>query len=100
MPRQIVSFRLFPYQRTWLSNVPSYVDYDSFFRNLMDECKEIAKSIDDDVSYDYPWGRLQPRSFKLEPDTYERIKEYSKIYGFYASEFVRKMITAKAKKLC
>jgi hypothetical protein len=66
----------------------------------MDECKEIAKSVDDEVSRDYLWGRLQPCAFRLEPDTYEKIKEYAKIYGFYASEFVRKMITAKAKKLC
>ena len=66
----------------------------------MDECKEIAKSVDDDVNRDYPWGRLQPRSFRLGRDTYEEIREYAKVYGLYASEFVRKMITAKAKKLC
>jgi len=72
------------------------MDYDYFFNNLLNECSEMVKIIDDE----YERGKLQSYAFKLEPDTYERIKEHAKIYGLNASQFVRRLIIAKVRKLC
>jgi hypothetical protein len=72
------------------------MDYDHFFRSLLNECREMVKIIDDE----YERGKLQAFSFKLEPDTYHQIKEYAKLYGLNASQFVRRLIIAKVRKLC
>jgi hypothetical protein len=72
------------------------MDYDYFFKNLLNECREMVKIIDDE----YERGKLQSYAFKLEPDTYHRIRENAKVYGLNASQFVRRLITAKVRKLC
>jgi len=72
------------------------MDYDYFFKNILNECHEMVKIIDDE----YERGKLQSYAFKLEPDTYERIRENAKVYGLNASQFVRRLITAKVRKLC
>jgi hypothetical protein len=72
------------------------MDYDYFFKNILNECSEMVKIIDDE----YERGKLQSYAFKLEPDTYERIRENAKVYGLNASQFVRRLITAKVRKLC
>jgi hypothetical protein len=72
------------------------MDYDHFFKNIVNECNEIVKSIEDE----YERGKLQSYAFKLEPDTYHQIKKYAEIYGLNASQFVRRLITAKVRKLC
>jgi len=96
MTKQVISFRLLPNQRVYLTNFILYMDYDSFFRKVLDECNEMIKTIDDE----YERGKLQSYAFKLEPDTYERIRENAKVYGLNASQFVRRLITAKVRKLC
>ena len=96
MTKQVVSFRLLPNQRVYLTNFILYMDYDYFFKNLLNECREMVKIIDDE----YERGKLQSYAFKLEPDTYERIRENAKVYGLNASQFVRRLITAKVRKLC
>jgi len=96
MAKRIVSFRLSSNQRVYLTNFILYMDYDSFFRKVLDECSEVVKVIDDE----YERGKLQSHAFKLEPDTYKRIKENAEIYGLNASQFVRRLIIAKVRKLC
>jgi len=96
MTKQVVSFRLLPNQRVYLTNFILYMDYDYFFKNILNECHEMVKIIDDE----YERGKLQSYAFKLEPDTYERIRENAKVYGLNASQFVRRLITAKVRKLC
>ena len=96
MTKQVVSFRLLPSQRVYLTNFILYMDYDYFFKNILNECREMVKIIDDE----YERGKLQSYAFKLEPDTYERIKENAKVYGLNASQIVRRLITAKVRKLC
>jgi len=96
MTKQVVSFRLSSNQRVYLTNFILYMDYDHFFKNLLDECREMVKVIEDE----YERGKLQSYAFKLEPDTYYRIKENAKVYGLNASQFVRRLITAKVRKLC
>jgi len=96
MTKQVVSFRLLPNQRVYVTNFILYMDYDYFFKNLLNECREMVKSIDDD----YERGKLQSYAFKLEPDTYHQIKENAKVYGLNASQFVRRLIIAKVRKLC
>jgi len=96
MTKQVVSFRLLPNQRVYLTNFILYMDYDYFFKNILNECREMVKIIDDE----YERGKLQSYAFKLEPDTYERIRENAKVYGLNASQFVRRLITAKVRKLC
>jgi len=79
-----------------VTNFILYMDYDYFFKNLLNECREMVKIIDDE----YERGKLQSYAFKLELDTYHQIREYAKVYGLNASQFVRKLIIAKVRKLC
>ena len=72
------------------------MDCDTFFRKVLDECNEMIKTIEDE----YERGKLQSYAFKLEPDTYERIKDNAKVYGLNVSQIVRRLITAKVRKLC
>lgn len=74
---------------------PRETSNNEFFYMLTETCGEVVK----DVKYT-PTYLLRPFSVKLEKDTLSKLDKIRHEIGISRSEVIRRMIYARAKKLC